>query len=101
MEPPEQHDSTKEAPSASEGDVAFETLLSRLTDIVGELERGDASLERSLVLFEEGVRLARAGAGRLDRAEARVEELLGRELRTVDLQPDAKRGSSVTPKESR
>lgn len=41
-----------------------------------ELERGDLPLERSLALFEEGVRLAREGGSRLDAAEARVEELL-------------------------
>lgn len=55
---------------------AFEAILARLTEVVGELERGDLPLERSLALFEEGVRLARQGGARLDDAEARVEELL-------------------------
>ncbi len=55
---------------------AFETIITRLQEVVGELERGDLPLERSLALFEEGVRLAREGGSRLDAAEARVEELL-------------------------
>lgn len=55
---------------------AFETIIARLQEVVGELERGDLPLERSLALFEEGVRLAREGGSRLDAAEARVEELL-------------------------
>jgi exodeoxyribonuclease VII small subunit len=59
-----------------EAEPAFEAILTRLQDVVGELERGDLPLERSLTLFEEGVRLVREGGTRLDRAEARVEELL-------------------------
>jgi exodeoxyribonuclease VII small subunit len=60
----------------SEPAPAFETIIARLQEVVGELERGDLPLERSLALFEEGVRLAREGGSRLDAAETRVEELL-------------------------
>ncbi len=62
----------------------FEDVMARLAKVVAELEGGELPLERALILFEEGVRLSRQGAERLDRAEARVEELLGKELRTVD-----------------
>jgi len=55
----------------------FEESARRLSQIVAELEGGDLPLERSLALFEEGVRLARAAQERLDQAERRVEELLG------------------------
>ena len=55
---------------------AFEDLLSRLTSLVDELERGDLPLERSLAVFEEGVRLSRQAKERLDDAEKRVELLL-------------------------
>ena len=54
----------------------FEESARRLSQIVAELEGGDLPLERSLQLFEEGVRLARAAQERLDHAERRVEELL-------------------------
>jgi exodeoxyribonuclease VII small subunit len=55
----------------------FEESARRLSQIVAELEGGDLPLERSLQLFEEGVRLARIAQERLDQAEHRVEELLG------------------------
>lgn len=55
---------------------AFEDLLSRLSAIVEELERGDLPLERSLAVFEEGVKLSRQAKERLDDAEKRVEVLL-------------------------
>ncbi len=57
--------------------LSFEESTRRLSAIVEELEGGELPLERSLELFEEGVRLARAAKERLDRAERRVEELLG------------------------
>jgi exodeoxyribonuclease VII small subunit len=60
----------REAPS-------FEESARRLTRIVEELESGELTLERSLELFEEGMHLAKAAQDRLDRAERRVEELLG------------------------
>ena len=57
-------------------DPSFETAIARLGQIVEALERGDLPLEQSLLLFEEGVRLARASQGKLDQAERRLEELL-------------------------
>lgn len=62
---------------ASPGAGSFEESTRRLSQIVTELEGGDLPLERALVLFEEGVRLARGAQERLDKAERRVEELLG------------------------
>ena len=55
---------------------SFEESTRRLADIVAQLESGELTLERSLALFEEGVRLARTAQTRLDVAEKRVEELL-------------------------
>lgn len=87
------------APAESDGArpaAPFEDVMTRLAEVVSELEGGELPLERALVLFEEGVRLSRQGAARLDRAEARVEELLGRELRPVDpreLRADGARSS--------
>ena len=50
----------------------FEESLSRLEEIVGMLERGDAPLERGLELFEEGVALTKQCHGLLKVAEDRV-----------------------------
>lgn len=55
---------------------AFEDSIRRLTEIVEKLETGDLPLEDSLVLFEEGVRLAQSSQAKLDAAEKRVEQLL-------------------------
>jgi len=57
--------------------MSFEEATRRLSKIVDQLETGELALEQSLALFEEGIRLARAAEERLDRAEKRVEELLG------------------------
>lgn len=77
--------------SETEAEAPFEAILARLHEVASELERGDVPLERSLALFEEGVRLVRLGGGRLDHAEARVEELLAtsdaRGARTRPLDP--------------
>ncbi len=54
----------------------FEASLASLEKIVRELERGDLPLERSLELFEEGVRLSRECQERLSQAERRIELLL-------------------------
>lgn len=58
------------------GEPSFEACAERLEKIVVDLEDGDLPLERSLELFEEGIRIARAAQARLDRAERRVQELL-------------------------
>ncbi|MBT8469536.1 MAG: exodeoxyribonuclease VII small subunit [Myxococcales bacterium] len=71
----------------SSEDAPFEEVMDRLQTVVAQLEEGDLPLEQSLAMFEEGVRLSRAGAKRLDEAERRVEELLaaGDELQTSPL----------------
>ncbi len=54
----------------------FETSLEELEQIVRHLEAGDLPLDRSLELFEQGVRLSRECQKRLDEAERKVEILL-------------------------
>lgn len=55
----------------------FESKLKRLEEIVGEMESGDLPLEKSLKLFEEGVRLSKECNERLQKAELEVKVLLG------------------------
>ena len=57
----------------------FEEALARLETIVRELEEEDLPLERSLTVFEEGVRLSRLLHERLNEAERKVEILLRNE----------------------
>ena len=58
-------------------ELSFEQVLSKLERVVAELGRGETPLEQAVALFEEGVRLSKIGANRLDEAERRVELLLG------------------------
>ncbi len=55
---------------------SFEASLEALEQIVHELERGDLPLEKSLELFEQGIRLSRQCQERLSQAERRIEVLL-------------------------
>jgi exodeoxyribonuclease VII small subunit len=55
---------------------SFESSLKELEQIVEQLETGDLPLEKSLELFEQGVKLSRDCQHRLDEAERKVELLL-------------------------
>ena len=54
----------------------FEEALQKLEAIVAQMEEGDLPLEETLKAFEEGVRLARFCASKLDEAERKVEKLM-------------------------
>ncbi|OLD06599.1 MAG: exodeoxyribonuclease VII small subunit [Deltaproteobacteria bacterium 13_1_20CM_2_69_21] len=54
----------------------YEDIVARLARVVERLEGGGLSLEESIAAFEEGIRLARAGATKLEEAERKVEVLL-------------------------
>ena len=60
-------------PSVSE---RYEDIVARLAKVVERLEGGGLSLEESIAAFEEGIKLARAGAAKLEEAERKVEVLL-------------------------
>ncbi len=56
--------------------ATFEEQLTALERVVEQLERGELTLEDSVRLFEEGVRLSKACKGELDAAEGRIEVLV-------------------------
>ncbi len=56
--------------------ASFEESLTKLEGIVGQLERGDLSLEESVRLFEEGTRLSSECRKQLEEAEGKVETLV-------------------------
>lgn len=58
--------------SLEEKEINFEQALARLEEVVKELEDGRLPLEKSLELFEEGIRLSRICEGRLAAAEQRI-----------------------------
>ena len=55
----------------------FEKKLGRLEEIVEKMETGELSLEESLKLFEEGVKLTRDCNTQLSDAEQKVRLLIG------------------------
>jgi len=56
--------------------ISFEEAFTRLEETVRRLEAGNLSLEESIALFEEGMRLAQVCNARLDEAELRVRQLV-------------------------
>lgn len=55
---------------------SFETHMERLEQIVKQLEQGDLPLERSLELFEEGMKISGICRRQLEEAENKVELLV-------------------------
>ena len=54
----------------------FEEKLTSLEAVVERLERGDLSLDESVKLFEEGVKLSNACKQELEQAEGRIQLLV-------------------------
>ena len=65
----------------------FEQALKRLEEIVRELEKGELALERSMELFEEGIKLSRLCGDRLEEAERKVEILVKDSQGTLKAEP--------------
>jgi exodeoxyribonuclease VII small subunit len=74
----------------------FEDCLKRLEEIVDRLEKGDLSLEESLALFEEGMKLSNSCRGQLEAAEGKVEILLkqGAKLQAQPFEPNGEQAKS-------
>ena len=53
-------------------ELSFEAAMARLEQITKELDSGAASLDDSLTLFEEGVKLVRFCNEKLENAKLRV-----------------------------
>lgn len=54
----------------------FEEAVKELEEIVEKLEKGDAPLDESLSLFENGIKLSKACQKMLDNAEKKVSVLI-------------------------
>ena len=60
----------------NEQNMTFEQSMQRLEQIVRALERGDAALEESLKLFQEGTDLVGRCGKLLDEAELQVKRIM-------------------------
>ena len=65
-----------DAAPAPAADLSFEDALQRLEQIVQKLESGQAPLEESIKLYEEGARLKAHCEERLKAAQLRVEKIV-------------------------
>ena len=61
-------------------ELAYEQAFSELERIVKSLESEEHSLDESLALFERGQALIQHCAGLLDKAELKVQQIIGDEI---------------------
>ena len=59
------------------GSEDFETLYKRLEETLARLEEGGLTLDQSLALYEEGMKLARRCQELLQQAELKITKLQG------------------------
>ncbi len=61
--------------TAKKSEPPFEELYKKLEETVEKLEKGGLSLEQSIALYEEGMKLAKQCQAILDGAEQRITKL--------------------------
>jgi exodeoxyribonuclease VII small subunit len=69
----------------------FEEHLNALESVVEQLERGDLSLEESVRLYEQGIKLSDACKKELEAAEGKIQLLVEQRsgaMKIVDFNPD-------------
>ncbi len=64
------------APDPNAPDPSFEEALKALEDIVRKLESGEAPLDESIALYEQGHKLRALCQARLDAAQTRIEAIV-------------------------
>lgn len=65
--------------------ASFEEQIVKLEETVRKLERGDISLDESLALFEEGVKLTKDCQEQLNKSEKKVKILINGEEEDFDV----------------
>jgi exodeoxyribonuclease VII small subunit len=71
--------------------ASFEEHLIALESVVERLERGDLSLEESVRLYEQGIKLSDACKKELETAEGKIQLLVEQRsgaMKMVDFDPD-------------
>jgi exodeoxyribonuclease VII small subunit len=80
--------------------ASFEEQLMALESVVERLEQGELSLEESVRLFEEGMKLSDACKKELEAAEGKIQLLVDRGrggMKAVDLDPNQGAEDSEDP----
>ena len=68
-------------------EIKFEEAMKRLEEIVQKLEDGNLPLEKSLELFEEGMKLSKFCRKKLEEAQTKIEVLTKTAEGKVELKP--------------
>ena len=83
-------------------EIQFEEALKKLEKIVEDLENGNLPLDKSLEKYEEGIKLSRFCAKKLEAAKKKVEILMKSDDGSVELKPfDEKTAEEETKPETR
>ncbi len=82
---------------AASGELSFEEALTRLEEIVEELESGQMPLEEALTRFQEGVRLRAVCLEKLETAETKIEQVLAEtaDMTEQDAEPEPEQTGSA------
>ena len=72
--------------------MGFEKALKRIEEIVEEMESGEAELDKSLSMYEEGISFIKYCSAKLDEAKKKVEILSksGSSLKAVPFKDNSK-----------
>ncbi|MEI6806757.1 MAG: exodeoxyribonuclease VII small subunit [Myxococcaceae bacterium] len=57
--------------------MEFEIVLKTLEGLIGQLEKGDLPLEKSLEAYEKGVSMVKEAEKRLQEMQGKIEQLIG------------------------
>ena len=71
---------------SKEKSFKFESAMEELEKIVSQLEGDNASLEKSLELYEQGVKIAEELRKHLDKAEQRIEVLKNNKSSSLEIE---------------
>ncbi|MCD8356170.1 MAG: exodeoxyribonuclease VII small subunit [Clostridia bacterium] len=73
-------------------ELTFEQAMKRLEDIVSQLEAGEAPLDKSMALFEEGTKLSAYLSKLLDTAEQKVTMITAQAGKETEVPFDTEEG---------
>ena len=79
-------------------EMKFEEALKKLEEMVEAIENGELTLDESLSKYEEGIRLSKLCAKKLEDAKKKVEILIKSEDGTYDLKPFDELETETAPK---
>jgi len=68
-------------------ETKFEDALKKLEKIVGDLEKGDLSLDEALKKYQEGIELSRLCSQRLENAKKKIDVLVKNKKGEFELKP--------------